>query len=424
MPNLTITEEVAREAPLAPIPGQALVVYKRVDEGRTFFAELNPEQQFKEEKTKWWQRFISDPPSYVAFAVNLNDNLSIKFSRRVPLQDHVSSFDLIFKLKYRVASPRRVADRLAEDPLNKLQTEIVDIITEVVSNCEWDSIVNSFNLVAEEAFASTKSNCDRQAAHWGFEILALKLESQLLETDIVPAKTKKEKLLEIETRRAEAEAAKERETIEHGEALHKGDLEAKRKERELENEGRLRRLQLRDQIERIDDEDLVGDHDLMRKIKKGGADALIQSLTVIADGMDNPRQLLDAIEMLKGISMRPSLGSGAIAPELKVLGAAPADMEAQNSQGGPLYKVGDLLYRTFQVVGNAPHCAPEEKTQLVSALLHLTAESMLGEAASEERLKQYQEKLTAVVGRLPYFTSSDLELFIKRNYSSLKDKLR
>lgn len=424
MPNLTITEEVAREVPLAPIPGHALVVYKQVDEGRTFFHELSPEQQFKEEKTAWWKRFISDPPSYVAFAINLNEDLNLKFSRRVPLRDHVSSFDLIFKLKYRVSNPRRVADRLTADPLNNVQNGIVDIVTEVVSNREWDSIRNSFNVVAEDTIALTKSGCDKLAAHWGFEIRTLKLESQLLEGDLKPAKTQKEKLLEIETLRAEAEAAKERESIEHTGALHKGDLEAKRKEKELEHASRLRRQQLRDQIDRIDEEDLVGDHDLMRKIKQGGADALIQSLTGIAETMDNPRQLLDAIDMLKGISMRPSLGSGGNAPELKALGAAPANINALNSEAGPLYRVGDLLYRTFQVVGNAPHCGADEKTRLVSALLHLTAESMLAESSSDERLKQYHANLTEVVGHLPYFTSSDLEVFIRQNYSSLTEKLR
>ena len=424
MPNLTITEEVAREVPLAPIPGHALVVYKQVDEGRSFFHELSPEQQFKEEKTAWWKRFISNPPSYVAFAINLNEDLNLKFSRRVLLQDHVSSFDLLFKLKYSVTNPRRVADRLTADPLNNLQNGIVDIVTEVVSNREWDSIRNSFNVVAEDTIALTKSGCDKLAAHWGFEIRTLRLERQLLEGDIKPAKTQREKVLEIETLRAEAEAAKERDSIEHAEALHKGDLQAKRKEKELENEGRLRRQQLRGEIERIDEEDLVGDHDLMRKIKKGGADALIQSLTVIADAMDNPRQLLDAIDMLKGISMRPSLGSGANAPELKALRAAPADMNAPNSEGSPLFKVGDLLYRTFQAVGNAPRYSPEEKTRLASALLHLTAEAMLGDSASEESVKQYHEKLVEVVGHLAYFTSSDLELFIKQNYSSLKEKLK
>lgn len=454
MSNLTISENLVREVPLAPIAGHALVVYKRVNGIRTFLAELNPEQQFREERTSWWKRFILDPPSYTAYAVNLNDHLGLRFSRRVLLQNQVDDFDLIFRLRYHVSAPRKVVDRLSEDPLLNLQKEIIEVVTDVVSNEEWEAIRDRFNLVADNALTHTCDEISDLAGRWGFAIDVLKLERQLPEGVLQPGLTRKEKELEIERHRLEVEAEKKRlnianqktiyqATLEHESTVHKDGLEAKRqevqhgytllhdereyerKQRELNYQDSLLRQDEKNRIERLVLETVLNDNELMQRIKAGGAEAAVEVFKNIAGETSSPRQLEEVLSVLK--RMKQLFGNEGIAstPDMQALGGLNvpvALLSAQNGEAGSLPKVVQLLSNTFKVVGEINYTATE-KTRLFSALTHLTAEAMLGEEADDEKLKAYQEHLKNEVARLS-FVPRALEDFIQDNYRGLKERLK
>jgi hypothetical protein len=455
MSNLTISENLVREVPLAPLPAHALVVYKMINGGRTYQAELSPEQQFQEEKTSWWKRFRSDPPSYLAYAVNLNEQLRLQFSRRVLLQNQVDVFDLIFKLKYHVSSPRRVVERLSEDPLLKLQNEIIDLVTVIVSNEEWDAIRDRFNIVADKALAHTQDEIFDQAVHWGFAVDSLRLERQLPEGVIDPIFTKREKDLEIEKRRFEAEAEKKRAsieyqktlhqaTLEHESTLHKGGLEARQQEAhhghtlqqeereyelkklELKHQDSLRRQEEESRMARMVLENLLTDNELMRQIKAGGADAAVEAFKNIAGETNSPRQLEEVFNVLRRLKqLSGGDGGGAPASDAQSLGGLNISvglLSAPNGEGGCLPKVAQLLSSSFQAVGAVSYTA-EEKTRLLSAMAHLAAEAMLGEEADDDKLKAYRERLLDVVSRLN-FVPRELEDFIQENYRGLKERLK
>jgi hypothetical protein len=453
MSNLTISENLVREVPLAPIPGHALVVYKRINGGRTFQAELSPEEQFKEEKTSWWKRYLSDPPSYTAYAVNLNEQLKLKFSRRILLQNQIDGFDLIFRLKYRISSPRKVVERISEDPLSNLQNEIIDIVADVFSNAEWDAIRDRFNPIADDALAITRDEIDALAAHWGFTIETLKLERQLPEPELQIGLIKKEKTGEVERHRIEAEAEKKRREIEHQKALHQAGLDHEgtlynvgleqkrqevqhghtlrqekldyeRKQKELEYQNSLHGQELENRLAKMLQENLLSDNDLMRKIRTGGADAAVEALKNIAGETTSPRQLEEALNVLQRLALKQPSG-GARMADMQVLGAmkAPAALlSAQNGELGVLPKVAELLMITFQVVEGVSYTAAE-KTRLLSALMHLAAEAMLGEEADEEKLKVHQKNLEDVVTKFS-FLPEDLEHFLRDNYRGLRERLK
>ncbi len=452
--NQTIIENLVREVSLAPMPGHALVVYKLVDGGRVFMAELSPEQQFKEEKTRWWNRFLSNPPSYTAYAVNLNEQLKRKFSHRVLLRNQLYGFDLIFRLRYRIASPRRVVERLSEDPLKQLQNEIVDQINEIVSNEEWDSIKNRFNLLAEDALAHTKKEIDKQAEYWGFAVESIKLEHQLLETDIQTDIDERDKAREIERRKIEADAERRRREIEQQNAIHQADLEHQtalhqaglgeqrdevehqhavqqaqlefqRKELELKHQDSLQAQDLANQIARMLHQNMVRDNNLMTQIRTGGADAAVEALKNIAGETNSPRQLEEALNVLQRLAFKQPSASNAPLGDLQSIGASPSAaglLSAQNEESDKLTKVADLLYRTFQVVREVNYSTAEQ-ARLLSALLHLAAEAMLGAETDDGKIKEYQEKLKEVVEKFS-FLPPELERFMRENYRSLKERLK
>lgn len=427
MPNLTIDERIVREVPLAPLPGHVLVVYKRSEDGgKTFSAELNPEEQFREEKTRWWKRLLADPPSYTAYAVNMNGHLQLKFSRRMLHQHQVKSCDILFSLEYSISAPRVIVTRLDDDPVEQVQNKVVELALKSISRHEWILIKNQFDLVADEAVDHVNSQLNGWAADFGIKVHQIKLERQLLERDVAGDTFADEKQEEINKLHHEKKAEWERMALDNRGNILRDDLERQRKEKQLRGDDELRKQELGYRLGRMDDENTVANNESMRKIRSGGADAAVEALNKIAGEMTSVRQLEEAIQALQRLSPKKIGGGDAYAPpQFRGLRAAPEVVEDMHSNGetDTLSKVAALLLRTFHAVRDEKYSSIE-KVQLVSALLHLTAEAMLGDETSDRRLQEYHEKLKNVVERLPYFTSSELERFVIDNYSNLREKLR
>lgn len=412
MPNLTQTEKVAREVSLDPIPGHALVIYQRLGEGKVYFTELSPEQQFKEEKTTWWKRFTSNPPSYIAYAVNLNKHLAWKFTRRVQLQNQINAFDLSVTFEYHVSLPRRVAERYEDDPLGLLENEIFRLVNEVVATKEWGAIRNRFAVAARETIDCTKEAIDERAENLGFRVERLLLESQLLEKDV-----------HIEILREEAWAQQEAEKIQHQSKEHQAQLEHKRKIEDQRRQDAERTQEVDLAINRSDKENWLRDDERMNKLKDGGVEAGIKAMYGVGDEIKTPRQFKEVIDMVQGVSARrrePSPGGFAD----RALGGAAARgyLPERTGENGGLPKVVDLLYRTHCVI-EALDCPASEKNRLLSALFHLAAEAMMGDEADEAKIKDYNERVKDAVVGLSH-CPQDLERFLIDNFRSLKDRLK
>lgn len=427
MSNLTIDERIVREVPLAPLPGHVLVVYKRSEDGgKTFSTELDPEEQFREEKTGWWKRLIADPPSYTAYAVNVNSHLQLNFSRRMLHQNGVNSCDILFNLEYSISAPRVIVTLLEDDPIEKVQGRVADLALEVISRHEWRLIKKQFDRVADEAIDHVNSKLNGWAADFGIKVHQVKLERQLLEGDVDVDKFAVEKEKETEKLREEKKAAQQRLILEHENTTLQSKLEYQRKENQLKADDQLRTQDLEYRIKRMPHENTVAQNERMGKVWNGAADAAVDAVKNIAGEMTSVRQLEDALRVLHPFSQKRVGGGDAGVPsQFRGLRAAPEGVEDMYSEGETetLSKVAGLLFRTFDAVRNAEYSAVE-KVQLASALLHLIAEAMLGDETNDRRLQEYHEKLETVVARLTCFTSSDLERFVIENYSNLKDKLR
>lgn len=412
MSNLTQTEKVARIVSLDPIPGHALVIYKSVGNGKVFFTELSPEQQFKEERTSWWKRFTSDPPSYIAYAVNLNEHLKTSFSERVGLHTQTKYFDLLLTVEYHVSLPRRVAERYEDDPLTLLQNEIFNLVKNVLSAMEFDAIKHRFALVAEETLDCTRAEIDGRAQKLGFKIEAIRLERQLLEWD-----TKVEALVE------ETKVGQEMREIKHQDTLHQTSLEYEQEEKKLQHEGRLHTQKLEQKRALMGVENVLRQNERRNKAMDGLTDAGIDAVKIVASEMKSPKQIEDGFNVLQRIAMRQD-SEGGVATDTKAVGAAPISgyLGAQSSGTDALGKVIDLLYRTYQEVGGVDYSLAE-RNRLLSVLFHLAAESMLCDEANNAKIQEYQEQLKDVVEGLSHWPP-ELERFVRDNYRSLKDRLK
>jgi hypothetical protein len=413
MPNLTQTEKVAREVPLDPIPGHSLVIYQRLGEGKVYFTELSPEQQFKEEKTTWWKRFTSNPPSYIAYAVNLNKHLAWKFTRRVQLlQNQTKSFDLIVTFEYHVSLPRRVAERYEDDPLGLLENEIFRLVNEVIATKDWDAIRNRFAVAARETIDCTKDAIDERAENLGFQVERLILENQLLEKDV-----------HIEILREEAWVQQEANKIQHQSKEHEAQLEHNRKIEAQKRQNTERTQELDLTINRSDRENWVRDDERMNKLKDGGVEAGIKAMYGVGDEIKTPRQFKEVIDMVQGVSARRREQTPGGFADRALGGAAQQGyLPERTGENSGLPKVIDLLYRTHCVV-EALDCPASEKNRLLSALFHLTAEALMGDEADEAKIKDYNERIKDAFVGLSH-SPQDLERFLLDNFRSLKDRLK
>jgi hypothetical protein len=426
MSNLTQTKKVAREVSLDPIPGHTLVIYKRQGTGQTFFIELNPEQQFTEEKKNWWRRFTSDPPSYIAYAVNRNESLK-QVITRILLTSQGRAFDLIITIEYHVAAPRRVADRYEDDPLALLEEAIIDSLKEPIANSDWDDIKRRFAAVAENALLVARPKIDRRAGDLGFAIESISLERQLHQKDL--------KELEAEELREQLEVEQEKERLRHKADLLRADLEHEREVKKLGQEGtlQLKKLELdgvfedrklEQQVNQIGKKNAVDSNARRNRFQDGVLESSLKAIDGTASEINSIPQLEAghrAFErMARGVS-RDSNSETAGARDL-VEGARYGFLTEGSGDASSLPKVVDLMKRTLQAVEEAGLGA-EDKNHLLSVLLHLVAESMLGDEADDSQIGSFQSRLQEVVIELTHYPP-ELERFIRDNYRSLKERLK
>jgi hypothetical protein len=441
MSNLTQSKKVAREVSLDPIPGHTLVVYKRSGgSGKSFFIELNPEQQFTEEKKNWWQRFTSDPPSYIAYAVNRNEALKLVISRLL-LTSHGRACDLIISVEYHVSAPRRVADRYDDDPLTLLEEAIFDSLKDGLANSDWDDIKRRFATVAEDALINGRAKIDRRADNLGFAIESIKLERQLHQKDLkeLEAEDLREQMqVEQEKQRIEHEAAMHRNNLEHVREVNKveqeGYLQHKKVEQEgalqfkkLEQEGALQDKTLEQQASRLAIQNTLDAYEQRKRLNDGVVDSSVKALDITAGNIDSIAQLEAGHRafgrMARGIGGVDGSGGGSGASGVAGIGEAPRYGALTEGTGasGSLPKVVDLLTRTLHAIEDAG-LASTDKNRLLSVLLHLTAESLLGREADAARLEGYETSLQDVTAELGYYPP-ELERFIRDNYRALKERL-
>lgn len=353
--NLTEQQKLVVPARgLDPVPGHRLVVFKKVGVGRKLRACLEPEQRLK--------RTILEPPSsFVAYAVPCDKQLRYQFERTFKSHDQLHSFSLLLTFEYRIAEPASLVEALGKDPLRSLGKETVSVLKTTLKRLDWHLIEREPVDLEKVLFLDPvdgETNLERLrrfAASYGIGLGRITASRQLPDN-------------EIQVGRAAREHSERQEilTIEHGTA---GLKQAFRHELQDREDGFDRRKEILDTVA----------HEASRAIGRAAERVRtfsdIQSAVRQVQGMRN-----DLLQL--GAGGGPSQ-AGALPPSQQIP-AGGATVEAATP-------VGSLLGEISRNLSHLPREAPQ-RNLLLSALLHLIGEALLGDGADQQVVTRYTDR--------------------------------
>ena len=398
MPNKTVAERLAREAPgLSVVAGHFLVVYETVGEGRVFRALLQPGEPFQRRR---WRK-------YFAYAVSADPTLQMEFRDRIIHQDQIHSFDLTFTVDYFVRDAHKLTDKLDTDPLQRLEDRIKRVIGRAIAQEEWDKIRSQteFKDVERAVLRSgdpnevdSTTNLDRIrefADDLGIGVKTIELTRRLLEEDLKP---------DIATKEAELEAAISQ--VEHERTKQRRQQESELQEDEIRRQQSLRRTELNGKATLLE-EDLALSrreqmHEAQLEFQQGMLKAFNTAVRNLSDGIENADDFsrsadaaLQILEKIRNSAVMQPDGH----PETKAL-----QEEQKFAAIGLTPPAHEAEFHRLFVDGLAQikrwTCPAQEKRQLLSAILHLLAELVLAEHARSEVYESHAAEVTEIVSDL------------------------
>lgn len=139
MSNLTLEHNLVRPlgAPRTE-PGHHVVVYREGGEGRSFYQALPRGEPFR---PRLLDRLFG---SFVGYAVNAGSGLRHRFNDQLETGtgDRHDVFKVHVTLVYRVAAPEALVDRLSDDPLGSLESEVRNVFRRRTSQLPYEDLVD------------------------------------------------------------------------------------------------------------------------------------------------------------------------------------------------------------------------------------------------------------------------------------------
>jgi hypothetical protein len=298
-------------------------------------------------KRGWFRKTVST----VAYAVPNAPNLRHDFSRPGQTVDQQHSFTLHYRVEFRIAAPVVLVERLASDPLQRLEDEVHSLLGGKVRLLAWEAIVEEGEDLGErlllEADAersdgpSLLHRLQAFASHLGFDVSWIALSRTLPETETVV--------------RRNVEATKrdvmdlEHETYVHGEGLQlEKEMLAERRKINAAKGAAVRTW-----VGAVGDQGAVVVENAVRGIQdfpgiQGAFEVMVQAARILE-------------------------GTGG-APELALPGASTRALSAADAKafGSLQGLLGDLALEFAKLP-----CPGPERRRLMSAALHLIAELLL-----------------------------------------------
>lgn len=387
MTNLTF-ERVVKLAPdLNPVVGHDLVIFEKIGAGKKLVTIVKADELYQENK---WRRLIarlSGGPSFVAYAVNMDENLVLEFTRRIQPDGNSKTrpFDLEFKVRYQVSSSETLVRRLLattdKDPLTRLQNGICEAVSDLLANTSWRMILERFDEVRGDVVQEALGIVEDLSAHLGLSVKHLNLSRRVLE-DV----NKQARDLDLIDWENERETKKLESEISLGE---------KRRKLEFARAG--------------------------KQILDGAVVAINKGLDGIGEDAKTADDLIQSARKLMAFISNPA----GEAPGFTAL--ATADRRAISGYvADSAGRLKDVLNSTVDCV-NQIDCAPDQQRALFSAILHIVAELITGDGAAIEKAVPFGERLKDTISelRLGGLPEEQFErLFKFLNYAAIQELLR
>lgn len=356
--NLTRERRVVIERKdTSPHPGHAIVIFKRIGGGMMFRRVVMRSKTFR------WG-LLGSGTRYAAYGVSLDPNLQIQFASRVDLEDLIHSINVDFRVGYEVSSPQIVVERLESDPLGRLQDHIQEVIGRELASNSWQRIIDDFDSVRREvlnARGHAMNEVRRLAEDMGIRIKAVNLVIHLLEADADVLRTPEKE----QYRTAALKAELERSVVQAQFKRWQGLLD-----------------DLSTAISAVNSKIVTqaGDpEELSRKV---------QSLSNLYEQFHRT--------LIEGPAQSGRLGEGHRA------------FNPLNSASTAKSNTQIMLFEAIDVV-NLSACTSSEKDGLLSAVLHIFGEALLGELANQQKLREYSKTFVETISAVRVMTPKEVE---------------
>ncbi len=375
MANLTTAEKLVQERPdLNTLSGHALVVFEKKGEGHEVREIVLPGQTFKEKKSF----SLFNRSSYFAYAVNLDERLRLEFADRVDLQDHLHSVDVTFYIEYCVTDPKLVADKLNSDPLKRLRDRIKQVIGLSLSVERWEEIRDDFLMVKARILGNDSASVEEVrdfANDVGLAVKGLELKVRLQEID------------------RKIDAIERNKTVKAAQVV--ADLE----------------------IQSLRDNYAIG-----RKAREKMVDAMTTAVGNLADKTDNADALgrnVGAVTQALSAFTQPLVPDGRKDSRYPLLNAASNKRLLGESSTGSFSLIIGVLEQV-----NGIDCSATQKNRLMSAILHLIGELLLGDDGDPEKVDEHGASVREQLSKMN-LSFEQHESFRKFfNYDAIRDFIK
>ena len=413
---------------LDALPGYVVVVFEKLERGGARFSKIvNSDERFR----RFFLPFFNSPDKFFGVAVNQSD-LSYSFEAEGELDNDPRKFTLIFRLSFRAADPRVVAELNGQDPLKRLTDKIAQVIKRSCASRNWRMIKENFRQLEQIVLFDERPKLNKYAATLGLDIVSLELDRRLPPDAVVLDETKikvetsikKSEILateEVELARTATSVQEQRNQFQdratqaRQDELRKRDRKVQMEdlEQKFDVEGRTldRQLQEQDKINALHHQQQ------MRDLAEKRNEAIGTAFMNVGRGINTPDGLRDgfnvAQDMSRALNGEIALGLGGGSPA-----AAPLGLPAKEDTLSAL-----LVQGLGEVAGW--HYPDAQQRALRSAILHIIAEALLSDDADDAVLQQYVDKLNQLGRNLhPALSETQFRLLNKfRNVDALKNQL-
>ncbi len=414
MENLTLSMKVAKPHTIDPLEGHTVVIFEQVgDAGEEFRFEIEPGQTLPKTKRTLFEMLRGrKPPNYFAYAVTGMPELRWTFTTDVVLDIQAHQFTLLVTLAYSVSEPRLLVTRRNDDPIRQVRDHIAGLLTRHFAQRTWSEIRHDFRIVEREAIVATVELVRQFASFFGLRVHELALSHRLRDKDFGD-------ILELEA----VQRAKERAELVGGVArvqlaqtaqteTLKTNFEHERARQDRENEQELAIMDRDHVIDRRSRDRLVGTYQHDDAVRKAITDATVIAVGNVGHGIQNPDDLLRALNTFGGAAGRTAIGEGS-SPPRGLLG------EGGDGQSGVAIVIAEALVETERMGFDRA-----QKQRLQSAILHIVAEMLLdgdGDgiviATHAARIDDFRHEPKLTMQHADY-----LKQFVK--YETLRETLR
>jgi len=346
---------------LSPLPNHSTVVFRKVGTGWRFYTVAPPH------KRVWKNPFRN----YVAYAVNCDPNLQITFVSWIRLQDHEQPVDITFLVDYEVSNPQKIAEIIisGSDPLIRLQNRIEQEAGAVVSLASWREMRDNFAMI-ESRVVGNQGVAATAIRNFAFSI---GLQIKNISMRLTSIERNAERIQVYESGKTKHAAL----TVEHSLAASGGDF--KREQGDLDEEYKRRLKWLNNYVDILNNE-------ITKNISDPG-----ELRRIITTANETYQRLNGAMSQQSGSNQ--TVIEGRLSEPVLAL-----------PSGG----IEQMLYEVINQITRLS-CSQIEKHRLLSAILYLYAECLIGEKADGEKLNFYQDQTDYVLKKLSCLKDNEVK---------------